>query len=387
MVEVQQNTTETPESIPELDQLQARIALLRAQPAPSSDLIDALNAQAHLLSRVNVGQALALSKEAYTLARLLQHHNGIAISLARLSWLHLSDGMFDAAVMEAHEARFLAERLNDYVLVTRAIYVLAVAERMAGSVPRSEALWCELLAMARAHHDRGREADYLNELGVLFASAGKNAKALEHYLLAHQAHVALDDIHHIHDKNNIADVLVKLGRAGEALPWITQALAGCDAQWQAWRAQFLHTAGVVHMQTGSLAQARSCLDESLAISGTHAGSKETAVSALLDRGRLALIHNKLHDAISQFEAAITLAEEITSLPQLREAHKMLHRLYRSNHSHALADVHHEAMVQLDHQINTTRMSRHMTLFRMEAELDKRRLAWSQELMLMRPATQ
>ncbi len=311
--------------VEDFDQLQAQILRLRAQPAPSTELIDALNAQAQLLSRSDVGRALELSKEAYTLARLLRHHNGTAIALARLSWLHLSDGLFDAAVMEAHEARFLAERLDDFVLVTRAIYVLAVAERMASNVSRSEALWRELLALARQHGDRGREADYLNELGVLYVSAGNDEKALEHYELAHEAHVALNDINHLHDKNNIADALVRLGRAQEAIPWIAQALSACNNEWQVWRAQFLHTAGVIHMHTRNLALAKSCFDESLAISRSKAGSKETAVFALMDMGRLSLLNYQTHEAICLFEDALQLAGEIHSLQQKREAHKMLAR--------------------------------------------------------------
>ncbi len=359
--------------------------MLRSQPAPSIELIDALNTQAHILTRSDVGRALAISKEAYTLARLLHHHSGVAISLARLSWLHLSDGQFDAAVMEAHEARFLAEKLNDYVLVTRAIYVLGVAERIAGNVSRSESLWRELLALARAHGDRGREADYYNELGVLFLGAGNYPKALEHYEQAHQAHVALDDIYHVYDKNNIADVLVKLGRPDEAMQWVTAALAACDNSWQVWRAQFLHTAGVIHMHTARLALAKSCLDESLMISLSKAGNKETGVFALLDIGRLALVNNQIHEAICKFEDAIALAREIQALLQLREAHKMLNRLYRSMHSEELADQHHEAVVQLDNQLNTSRMTRQVGLMRMDAELEDRRLQWSQEFLSLSPA--
>jgi tetratricopeptide (TPR) repeat protein len=368
------------------DQLQQQVESLRAQPAPSNELIDALNAQAQLLSRSDVGRALEISKEAYTLARLLQHHNGIAISLARLSWLHLNEGLFDAAVLEAHEARFLAERLGDYVLVTRAIYVLGVAERMAGNVSRSEGLWQELLKLAREQGDRGREADYLNELGVLFVSAGNDARALAHYELAHQLHVELDHINHIHDKNNIADVLVRLGRAKEAMPWAAQALAACDPSWQVWRAQFLHTAGVIHMQTQHAALAKSYFDESLRISLSKAGSKECAVYVLFDQGRLALLDHQLHDAICKFEEALTLAKDIHSILQLREAHKMLQRMYRSMRSEELANVHHEAGVQLDNQLNTTRMSRQMGLIRMDAELNQHRQRWSQELQMLIPAS-
>jgi tetratricopeptide (TPR) repeat protein len=373
------------EMTPEMLDLRARVDKLRAQPAPSIELIDALNAHAQALSRSDVGKALSISKEAYTLARLLHHHNGVAVSLARLSWLHLSDGLFDAAVIEAHEARFLAEQLNDYVLTTRAIYVLAIAERMAGNLSRSEALWRELLSSAKAQNDHAREADYLNELGVLFEHSSNFPKALAHYQQAHDVHVAMNDSHHVADKNNIAGALSRLGRPDEALAWAERALAICDDDWQVWRATILHTTGVIHMRLNHLAQARKCFEESQSISLSSAGNKETGVDVLLDLGRLALIHNQLHEAISKFEDTVKLATEIKSLLQLREAHKMLNRLYISVHSNAMANAHHEAMLQLDNQLNTMRISRQVSMIRVQAELDLRRPLWLQELQQLKPS--
>ena len=73
----------------ELERLERHISDLRVQPAPSTQLIDALNALAKLLSSVDIERALTASKEAHTLSYLLRHHAGVAVSLARLSWLHL----------------------------------------------------------------------------------------------------------------------------------------------------------------------------------------------------------------------------------------------------------------------------------------------------------
>ena len=69
----------------QLTRLDRQIADLRAHAVPSTQLIDALNAQAQLLSSINIEQALTLSREAHTLAFLLRHHMGMAVSLARLS--------------------------------------------------------------------------------------------------------------------------------------------------------------------------------------------------------------------------------------------------------------------------------------------------------------
>ena len=126
-------------------QLEQRVAELRSLDAPSMQLIDALNAWAQALSRIDVERALEITKEAHTLAYLLRHHTGVTASLARLSWLHLQDGAFDVAVLEAHQAQFMAEQLGDYVLTTRAIFVLATAQRMAGNYVKAETLWRSLL--------------------------------------------------------------------------------------------------------------------------------------------------------------------------------------------------------------------------------------------------
>ncbi len=64
----------------DLDELEQRVAELRAQAAPSTQLIDALNALAHLLSSIDIERALVASKEAHTLSYLLRHHAGVAVA-------------------------------------------------------------------------------------------------------------------------------------------------------------------------------------------------------------------------------------------------------------------------------------------------------------------
>ena len=70
-------------------ELEKHIAELRSQPAPSTELIDALNALVYRLMSMDVDRATSVAQEARTLSTLLQHHVGIATSMSRLSWLHM----------------------------------------------------------------------------------------------------------------------------------------------------------------------------------------------------------------------------------------------------------------------------------------------------------
>ncbi len=167
--------------------------------------------------------------------------------MARLSWLHLEVGTFDSAIIEAHQAQLLAEQIGDYVLVTRSIYVLATAQRMAGNYPKARLLWNELLRLTRAHADLAREADFLNALGDVFEDERDYSHALDHYRQAHDIYVSIDDAAHVTAKNNMADMLAKLGRNEEALAWANSAMQDCDLERHVWRAFILHTLGTVHL--------------------------------------------------------------------------------------------------------------------------------------------
>jgi len=365
-------------SITHLSQLEQQVAALRMHDVPSIQLIDALNDLAQALSRIDVERAIKVTNEAHTAAYLLRHHTGVVTSLVRLSWLHLEEGTFDTAVIEAHQALFMAEQLGDYVLTTRAIFVLATAQHMAGHYAKAEAHWQHLLGLARATGDLGRQASFLNSLGMLFEDQRMFDRALRHYKQAHDLFVKLGDDDYILTKNNMAVILTARGDYANALALVEQALQMCEPEWHLWRALFLHTLGVVHMHLERYDLARREFDKSLAISLSPTGRKETAVDVLLDRARLELVQNRKAAAYDALEQVIELAAEIKSVPQQIEAHKILCRLYAAARDQTTADHHHDVYLALKNQIALQRIERHVGLMRAEAAAAKQQPEWQQE---------
>jgi hypothetical protein len=359
-----------------LFQLEARVAELREEAVPTTQLIDALNALAYALGTVNLQQALATAKEAHVLAGSLQYAEGETNSLICLAWLHLQRGDFDAAVLQARHAQHLAKGLGRYGLEADAGYVIASAHQQAGNNDKAAQLWLELLGMARQQHDRAREADYLSTLAILYQEQDEFALTLDYKLRAYEIYLEINDPNHVAAMNNIAFALTRLGRHDEALQWANKALAQCNPDQLVWRAMFLHTIGLIHLNQHNLAQARQCFDESLQISLSPAGRRQTAVHVYMDRAKLELVNNNRRGAIDELYHALDLATKIQSPALQAEAHHTLYRLYSLNHAHVLAMDHHEQYLAIRHQMGCRRIEQQVQLIRAEAEVHQRQAAWT-----------
>jgi tetratricopeptide (TPR) repeat protein len=356
--------------------LEARVAELRDEAVPTTQLIDALNALANAQATVNLQYALATAKEAHTLAVSLQYAEGETNSLIRLAWLHLQRGDFDAAVLQARHAQHLSKQLGRYTLEADAGYVIASAHQQAGNNDKAAQLWLELLGMARQQHDRAREADYLSTLAILYQEQGEFALTLDYKLRAYEIYLEINDPNQAAAMNNIAFALTKLGRHDEAQHWAHKALMHCDPAQLVWRAMILHTLGLIHLNQHDLAQARERFDESLEISLSSAGRKQTAIDVYLDRAKLELVNDNRRGAMDELYHALDLASKIQSAPMQAEAHHALYRLYSLNHAHVLAMDHHEQYLAIRHQLGCRRIEQQVQLIRAEAEAHQQQAKWS-----------
>ena len=221
--------------------LEQKVIELRLQRAPSPQLVDALNALALALWPVDLKRALAAAQEARAVAQLLGYHTGALTGLARMSWIHLQMGQFDAALLEAHEAQFFAERMDDYVLTLNAWHTIVFAYQLAADFKKAEAGWLKMLEIARAHGDTLREADYLMDIGNLYRDLGQYLRAIDLTLQAKNLYTTHKDDMLAMAQNNIAFYFAKLGFDDEALTWAEDALAHCNPDWAVWRAEFLKT--------------------------------------------------------------------------------------------------------------------------------------------------
>ncbi len=360
------------------NRLEAQVAAWRSAPAPSIELVDGLVGLTRTYTHTNLLRALTCAKEALAFARLLRYPAGVAESLVRLSWLHLQMGEFDAAVLAAREGHFLAQRLQDYSLITGALSMIARTQQLAENFVQAERQWQELLDMAYAHNDSVRQADFLTMLGILYKDHGRYQEALEREILAHEIYAASGDANHIVAKNNIATTLIRLSRYDDALAWAEQALAACHPSLRIWHASILHTLGVVRMHLRQHAEAFEHMNASLALSCAEGGRLQTATEVLLDLSKLALIRNQLPEAFDALYRAVDYAQRVGATKLQADAHHALYRLYTLSRSTDLANEHHEHHLQLQHQLGCKRMQWQIEIIRIDAQANQQQPVWLQE---------
>jgi len=361
----------------EKQSLEQKAAELRSTPMPSAPLVDALNTLTLELVPVDLLHALATAQEARSLARLLKYQKGTITSLARLSWIHLQIGEFDLALREAQEAQFFAEQIDDYVLILQAQQTLVHAYQQARDVKKAEAGWQKMLSLAQAHNDKAREADYWLNFGLLYLDLRDYRRALELTKRAKELFMKLNDAHLAMALNNIAFALTNLGCSDEALTLAEDALARCDPGWTVWRAEFLHTLGVIRLNREEYDLARAGLDESLALSLAPGGRKHLAARVLMDIAKLELAHNDTARAFTALERAHIFGGEAQSHTLQAEAQYAISALYMLAHAWDQADYYHDRYLGHKNRVAIGRIEKEMSLIRVAAEMDAQHPIWAQ----------
>jgi len=358
--------------------LQHKVTDLQSRLSPSEHLVDTLNDLALELWRTDLLRALGVAWEARTLARLLNYHKGAVTSLVRLSWIHLQIGEFATAVLEAHEAKYFAERLEDYVLVLNALYTIAAAYQFAQEFKKAEVVWLEMLDIARAHKDRAREADYLVDLGIVYEDMGHYQAAFDMTLRGKDLYAKLNDNRLALALNNIAEILTKMGCHDEALSWAEESLTHLDPEWVVWWANFLLTKGAILVDQQEYALARPCLDESLKLNLMPGGRKHLAARALMEIATVELARNNIPAAIDALERAEDLAAEVNSRAVQADVQQAIARLHIRARDWDGADKYHDRYLGHKFRMGIERMEKQTSLMRLAAEVERQRPVWTQQ---------
>jgi len=358
--------------------LQHKVTDLQSRLSPSEHLVDTLNDLALELWRTDLMRALANAREARILARLLNYHTGAVTSLVRLSWIHLQIGEFATAVLEAHEAKYFAERLDDYVLVLNALYTIAAAYQLAQEFKKAEAVWLEMLKIAQAHKDRAREADYWVNLGIVYEDMGHYQPAIDRTQRGKDLYATLNDNRLPSALNNIAQILTKMGRSDEALSWVEEALERCHPEWVLWQANFLHTKGAILVDQQAYDLARTCLDESLRLNLMPGGQKHLAAMALMEIATVELAHKNIPAAIDALEQAEDLAAEAHSRAVQADVQQAIARLHIRARDWDGADKYHDRYLGHKFRMGIDRMEKQTSLMRLAAEVERQLAVWTKQ---------
>lgn len=359
-----------------IQQLEQQVQTLQAAPAPSTQLVDALNELAQACNHIDVHKGIHAAQSAGILARFLLYPQGEADSLIQLSWLLIQDSKLDAAYLQTEHALYIAKQLDDKRRQAKCFYLLAVVHHDAGNYLKAEMLWQELLAQARKDGDRDHQADYLTVLGILHQEQSNLALAYEYKRLAHEIYVELDDPHRVISLNNLAYLLTKMGQHTTAMAYANEALQRCSPESASWRCTILHTLGLIHLHLHHHDAARRLLNESIRIART--ANKQQAVRSLMDLAKLEWERNDRPDACDALMKALTLAEEIKSTKLQGQAHQSLYRYYLQMKAYAAASHHHEQYLACDHEIGCKRMEKQVQIMRANAAVLSARLEWMRD---------
>lgn len=359
-----------------IQQLEQQVQSLQGAPAPSAQLVDALNELAHAFHHIDVHKGIHTAQSAGVLARFLQYPQGEADSLIQLSWLLIQENKFDAAYLQAEHALYIARQLDDRRRQAKCTHMIAVVHHDAGNFLKAEALWQELLTQARNDGDRGRQADYLTALGILHQEQSNLALAYDYKHLAHEIYVELDDPHRVISLNNLAYLLTKMGQHTSAMVFAKEALQRCSPESATWRCTILHTLGLIHLHLQNHDEACRLLIESVGIA--PAANKQQAVRSLIDLAKLHWERNNRPDACDALMKALALAEEIKSTRLQRQVHQCLYRYYLQMKAYEAASHHHEQYLACDHKIGCKRMEKQVQIMRANASVLSARLEWMRD---------
>jgi tetratricopeptide (TPR) repeat protein len=252
---------------------------------------------------------------------------------------------------------------------------MAVVHHAAGNLARAEALWQELLAMARREANRAREADYLTALGILRQEQSDLALAYDYKQHAHEIYVELDDPQRVISLNNLAFLLTKMGQHERALACATDALQRCPPEHKAWRSTILDTLGLIHLHQRNYHEARRLLSESIHIAQGAGINKQLAIRSLMDLSRLEWECNNRPAACEHLLNALTLAEAIQSTKLQLQAHQSLYRYYLQMKAYEAASQHHEQYLACDHEMGCRKMEKQVQIMRANAVATTRRQEW------------
>ncbi len=361
-----------------IQQLEQHIAMLRQAPAPSPELVDALNELAGAYTPVNLQKGIDAAQSAATLARFLRYPQGEADSLISLCWLLIRDSQIDAAFLQAQHALYIAQQLGDASRQAKSMHLLAVVHHEAGNYVKAEALWLELLTQARQEGDRNREADYLTALGILRQEQADLSQAYEFKRQAHEIYVDLNDAHLVISLNNLAYLLTKMGTHDQALSMATEALKRCPPEFKSWRSTILDTLGLIHHHQRNHQEARRLLNESIYIALGSSINRQQAIRSLINLSKVEWECNNRPAAIECLWRALTLAEEIKSVKLQAQIHQSLYRFYLHMKAYDAASQHHEQYLARDHEMGCKRMEKQVQIMRANAALINLRPEWMRE---------
>jgi tetratricopeptide (TPR) repeat protein len=266
----------------------------------------------------------------------LGNRRGISIAIGNIGIECYSRGEYDRAI-ECYERKMsICEELGDRSGISNTIGNMAIVYQVLGEYDRAIECYEGQMCIDKELGDRNGVALAIGNIGSACLSLGEHERALENFHRAAEEHRAIGSRFGLtHWLLGIGQLLVELVQAGEALP--------------EYLSQFVPDMTVETQHAASLRYARTCVEESIAISD-NISKPDTQFDG---RVMLALIEAAEGNEDVAVQCLIGMLADTASDAQRAEIHYRLSNLGESGHA-AQAQALYEALYAVipNHEYHT-----------------------------------
>ena len=363
--------------------------------------VDALNAEARSIRRLDYDRLLKLAQEAFDLASELdaagnQYTFGMATALSILAHRSVVLGNSDVGLSEASRALGLLESQAPSEVLGDIYDSVGWAHYCTGDYVEALSHLMTALKIAEAIEDRSMQAYVMDSIANVHSSSGHPEEAIEVQERALAIHRELgDEMGEALVLNNTAYTCMDLGDADTALTCAEAALVYVEGSGRPYLyVGVLDTLSEIHLWMGDLDSAEGYANTSLAIARER-GSEPDEADSLMMLGRIAHKRGSLDEAQRAVETALEIDERHRRLVELYRGHALLSEVFDQKGDTRSALSHYKryhelervrfsgeaesrlANLRVEHQVQSARKDAEIHRLRnlaLEREVEERRIA-------------
>lgn len=321
------------------------------------------------LMRIDVKEALKLTKKAEELSRNLNYEKGIALSLILLARNKNTQGKYGEALQLASEGNELAVRIGCLQGQINACYVLGYLYTDSGNLETGLRHYLKGLELMKENNQEVDSA-YLNNIGVVYDNSGQTDEALEFFQealkMAKETEYAFQSLLF----SNIATMYLKKNDTETALSYCEKSFNVLESR-NVEKSDFQYyysTIGATYNEMGKYDKALDNFQIALSIC-RESNQKYAEINILDEVGIIHLKQGNIKESIKYLEMVVREAERANANGLVIGTYKSLAEAYEKQKDYKSALNYIKLYNELNEKIKTKELDdklvQHMTEFKVE----------------------
>lgn len=309
--------------------------------------VNLLNRLAIGYSSFDINISVEKAQEAYDLAKQLNFRKGEAKSLLRFGHNYTKKAELDSAEIAANKALSICEDINDQRCINASYICLAEIAYYNNDSDKATDYYRKLVDIFKRSGDSLRQADMLNNLGILSYRKGDFDEAIDLYKKAHKIREQLGkEKSSLGTLNNIGTICLNQGRYAEALKYFNRCLnIFREDNNKRGIALITYNMSAVYYELKRYDKTLRYLDESLALSRELKNRRQIA-SCLVNIGAVYADLKEFHKALDYMTESLRISNEINDKAEISACNFQLGDLYFLMNQPKKALKHHKTYLKL-----------------------------------------